>query len=334
MRTCELSSRGWVLLLLVAATAVMAAMLVRAAEPSQRVVRVGFVSPLSPSTISDEAGLSERLHELGWVEGQNLILEKWSAEGQLKRLPALMSEAIAHKVDVLVTYGAPAAAAAKYATSTIPIVVAVIPDLVRTGLVASQARPGGNLTGLSMGYGEGLGGKLLELLQEVVPRLSTVAVIMNPDNPYPRDLTKDLEAFAPKRALKLHIIELRGTEAIEHAFEQARRTAQAAVVIGEPFTLEHRKQVTAFAAKRRLPAIYTTRYYVDVGGLITYGPDLRVMFRRAAEYVDKILRGAKPADLPIEQPTQYLLIVNLKTAKALGITVPESILLRANEVIR
>jgi putative tryptophan/tyrosine transport system substrate-binding protein len=308
--------------------------LVCAADPAQRIVRMGFVSPLSAATISPYNNTFwKRLPELGWVEGQNLVIEARSAEGHLERLPALIAEVIERKVDVLVTYGEAAAIAAKKATSTVPIVVAVMPDPVRSGLVASLARPGGNLTGMS-GGDPTLNGKMLELLQEAVPRLSTVAVIVNPNNPMARNLAQDLQAFAPTRRLKLHIIELRGPEGLDRAFEQARRTARAIVVVGEPITLEHRGRVIALAAKYRLPAIYLDKWYVNAGGLMAHGPDYPVMWRRAAEYVDKILRGAKPEDLPIEQPTRYVLSVNLKTAKALGLTIPESILLRADEVIR
>ena len=186
------------------------------------------------------------------------------------------------------------------------------------GSQPALARPGGNLTGLSVGFGEGLVGKWLELLQDMVPRLSTVAVIANPDSSMARDLAKELQAIAPARGLKLRLIEVRDPAALDRAFEQARRKAQAVMVLPDPTVFAHRWQVTALAAKHRLPAIYPTRDYVEAGGLITYGPDFAVMFRRAADYVDKILRGAKPGDLPIEQPTQYVLVVNLKTAKALG----------------
>ncbi len=306
---------------------------VRADEPSQRVARLGFVGALSPSTVNFMP-FWQRLRELGWVEGQNLIVERRSADGHLERLPALMADVIGNHVDVLVTYGTPGALAAKKATSTVPIVAWALSDPIRTGLANSLARPGGNLTGLSMGYAEGVAGKLLEILHDTVPRLSTVAVIVNLNNPMPRDLASDLKVLAPARNLKLQIIELPGPEAIGSAFERARQKAQAVVVIGEPITLEHRGRVTEIAAKHRLPAIYLEPSYVQAGGLISYGPDYAAMWRRGGDYVDKILKGAKPADLPIEQPTRYLLTVNLKTAKALRLTIPESILIRADEVIK
>jgi putative ABC transport system substrate-binding protein len=297
-------------------------------------VRVGFVHRALPSTATRGVpAFWERLHELGWVEGQNLVIEARWAEGRNDRLPALMGEVLERKVDVLVTYGTEAAVAAKHATSTVPIVVAAMGDPVRSGVAASLAHPGGNLTGLSMGFAEGMAGKWLELLQETVPRLSTLAVITNP-SPIARDLAKELESIAPRRNLKLRVIEVREPEALDRALAQAGRKAQAVLVLPDPAISAHRGQVTALAAKYRLPAMYYLRDYVDAGGLMAYGSDLAVLNRRAADYVDKILKGAKPGELPIEQPTKFELVVNLKTAKALGITIPDSILLQADEVIR
>jgi len=207
-------------------------------------------------------------------------------------------------------------------------------DPVEAGLAASLAHPGGNLTGLSMGYGEGIPGKLLELLRDVVPSLSSVAVIVRPGNLWAPQFLKALSSSAQTRHLKLQIIEVRDPESLDKAFEQARRQARAVLLSADPMFMTQRERVTALAAKHRLPTVYGLRDFVDAGGLMAYSPDFAVMFRRGADYVDKILKGAKPGDLPIEQPTQYQLIVNLKTAKALGITIPESILLRADEVIR
>ena len=185
-----------------------------------------------------------------------------------------------------------------------------------------------------MGWGAGIAGKWLELLQETVPRLLTVAVIRNPDNPIDREIAKELEAFAPVRSLKLTLIEVRNPGALDRAFAQARRRAQAVLVLPDAILSGNRGQVTALAAKHRMPAIYALRDFVDVGGLMAYAPDYAVQWQRAAVYVDKILKGARPGELPVEQPTQYLLIVNLKTARALGLTIPESILARADEVIK
>jgi putative tryptophan/tyrosine transport system substrate-binding protein len=306
----------------------------RSAEPEPRILRVGFVNPYSPSTAPRAfSAFRQRLRELGWVEGQNLVIE-WSwADGRYDRLPTLMTEAIARKVDVLVTWGTPAAIAARNTTSTVPIVVAAMGDPIGTGLAATLARPGGNLTGLSMAQAD-IAGKWLELLQETVPRLSKIAIISNPDSPIINRLQEQLEAAAPARGLKLRLIEVRNPEAFDHAFKQARREAQAVLVLSDPLTFTHRREITAFTARHRLPAIYTVRDFVDEGGLMSYGTDIAVVSRRAADYVDRILKGAKPSDLPIEQPTKFELVVNLKTAQALGLTIPESVLLRADEVIR
>jgi len=309
--------------------------LTRAADPARRVVRLGFVSPGSPSTEPPGSTLFwERMRELGWIESQNLIAERLWAEGRMERLPALMTEVIGRNVDVILTGSTPGAMAAKNATRTIPIVAIGMGDPVRSGVVASLARPGGNLTGMSMGYGEEFSGKWLELLQETVQPLSTVAMIVNPNNVVARELAKDALAIGPKRHLKIQIIEVREPGDIDGAFEQARKQAQGVLVHGDGLLTDpHRVQITALAAKHRLPAMYNLLSFMDSGGLMAYAPDFRVMFRQAADQVDKILRGAKPAELPIEQPTQYVLVVNLRTAKALGLTIPQSILLQANEVI-
>jgi putative ABC transport system substrate-binding protein len=335
MRECRLRNNASLLLALATAAAVLGFSFAHAAEPAQKTVRLGFVHPQSPSTTG--RGLPrfwDRLAELGWVRGRNLVVEEQWAEGNIERLPTLMADLVGRKVDVIVTYSTPAAAAAKSATSTIPIVVASMGDPVGTGVAASLAHPGGNLTGLSLQMTEGIPGKWLELLQETVPRLHTVAVIGNPDTPLFGLVRRPLEAAALARNLKLRFMDMRASEAIEPVFGQARRAAQAALVIPDPLTFYYQRQVAAQAAKDHLPVIYGLPEYADAGGLMAYGPNQAVLFRRAAEYVDKILRGANPADLPIEQATQYVLIVNLRTAHALGLTMPTSILQRADEVIR
>lgn len=318
---------------LAAAIAVLGFPPADAADPAQRVVRVGFVDPLPPSTGRVD-GFWQRLRELGWVEGQNLVIEARSAAGRIDRLPALMTEVIERKVDVLVTYSTPAAVAAKNGTTTIPIVIAAMGDPIGAGLVTNLARPGGNLTGLSLEWAEGIEGKWLELLLEMVPHLSTVAMIVNLNNPVIREMAKELEAIAPTRGVNVRLIELGKPDTFDGVFKRARRDTQAILFLGDVFTLEHRRQLTALAARYQLPAMYPVREFVDSGGLMAYGADRAVLFRRAADYVDKILKGAKPGDLPIEQPTKFELVVNLKTAKALGLKIPESILLRADEVIR
>jgi len=309
--------------------------LTSAAEPGQSIARVGFVGPGSPNdgtrTVS---AFWERLRQLGWIEGQNLIIEARWAEHRYDRLPALIAQVIGRKVDVIVARGTAAGIAAKNATGTIPIVVAPMGDPIGTELAPSLARPGGNLTGVSLGWSEGIVGKWLELLQETVRRLTTLAVIANPDQGISREQLKRLERIAPTRGISIRIIEARGPEALDRAFEQAKARAQAVLVIDDPYMLPLREKIAMLAVKHRLPDMHVVREFVDAGGLMAYGPELPVIFQRAAEYVDKILRGAKPADLPIEQPTKFQLVVNLKTARALGLNIPESILLRADEVIR
>jgi len=298
-------------------------------------VRIGFVIAGSPSTHEQRVTVFwDRLRELGWVEGQNLAIEQRWADGRMERLPALMTEVLAHRIDVLVTHSTPGAVAAKNATSVVPIVIANMGDPIGTGLASSLARPGGNLTGLSTKLSEGFAGKWLELLHEAIPRLSTVAVIYHPDSSLNRVIVEELKNVGPALGIKLRFIDVREPEALDRALEQARQTAQAVLVPGDLFTERHRNQIIALTAKRRLPTIFGLRSFVDAGGLMSYGVERTILFRRAADYVDKILRGAKPADLPIEQPTTFTLVVNLKTAKALGITIPDSILLRADEVIR
>jgi putative ABC transport system substrate-binding protein len=245
-----------------------------------------------------------------------------------------MNQVIAQNVDVLFTYGTPAAIAAKKATSTVPIVVAMVGDPLGTGLAASLARPGGNLTGISLAMAEGLGSKWVQLLHETVPRLSTVAVIGNPASPWVLNMTGELEAAARTRGLTIRFIEVRDVKGLDRAFARAQREAQGAVVLGDPLTLHNWQRILLLAGKHLMPTMYTNLELAKFGGLMAYGVDSVVAFRRAADYVDKVLRGANPGDLPIEQPARYTLVINLKTARALGLTIPESILLQADEVIR
>jgi putative ABC transport system substrate-binding protein len=309
-----------------------------AADPEVAVARVGRVYTGSPSTVPRGfSTFSERLQELGWAEGRNLIIETRWGEGRDERFPALIHDLIERRVDVIVVTGTAAAVAAKQATNSIPIVVAGMGDPVAAGLAESIARPGGNLTGLSVQNTEGLPGKWLELLKETVSRLATVAtvaVIFNSNNPLAGVYEKRLQAAARAQNLKLRFLPVGREDALDDAFARARRQSHAAVVVPDGFTMYHRKQITALAAKRRLPTVYGLLDFADVGGLMAYGVDQTVLYQGAAVYVDKILRGAHPADLPIQQPTKFTLVVNLKAAKALGIAIPESILLRADEVIR
>src|SRR5262249_3301971 len=322
-------------LILVAAVVVAVAPLSRAVEPVKRLARVGFVAPGSPSSIPrGSKALWERLRELGWVEGQNFVVEARWGEGRAERLPGLIGELIGSKIDILVAYGTQAALTAKNATSTVPIVATAMGEPLRTGLAANLAHPGGNLTGLSLAWGEGVGGKWLELLHETVPRLTTVAVIAVPNNPAEHEVVKDLQGAAANRGLKLQILGVQAWGDLDLAFSQAGRQAQAVMVPPIPSITAPRRQITALAAKHRLPAMYALRDDIDAGGLMAYAPNYPVMFRRAADYVDRILKGVKPADLPIEQMTQFELIVNLKTAKPLAIPNADSIWRRADEVTR
>jgi putative ABC transport system substrate-binding protein len=305
------------------------------ADEPARVVHLGFVSPFSPSTdVPSVNGFWQRLRELGWMKGQNLIVEERWAEGRPDRLPALMAEVIDRKIEVLVTYSTPGALAAKNATRTIPIVVTNMADPVRSGVTVSLAHPDANVTGLSLAWTEGTAGKLLELLQETVPHLSTVAMIANLQDPQVTERAKEVQTIAPERGIKIRLIEVRSPEALDQAFKRARKEAQAVLVLSDLLTFEHRGEVAALAIKYRLAAMYPLREYVEAGGLMSYGADRVALFRRAAEYVDKILKGTKPSDLPFEQPTQYEFIINLKTARATSITIPPSISARANEVIQ
>ena len=307
-----------------------------AAAPAHKIVRVGFVHPQSPATATRGVRVFwDHLHELGYVEDQNLVIETRWAEGRTERLPALIAEVLASKVDVLVTYATQTTVAAKNATNTVPIVGVAVGDPISIGLAASVARPGGNVTGFAGWWaGEGIASKWVELLQETVPRLSHIAVIVNPDTAIARDLKKELQAAAPAHGPKLHFIEAREPATLASAFEQAAKVGQAILVLPSIVYSGHRWQVTALASKRRLPTIYYMRDFVDAGGLMSYGSDVALTWRRAADYVDKIVNGAMAGDLPFQQPTKLELVVNLQSAKALGITIPESILLRADEVIR
>ncbi|MGQ0579771.1 MAG: ABC transporter substrate-binding protein [Betaproteobacteria bacterium] len=296
---------------------------------------MGIVSPDSPAT--DLRAVKEfwqRLRELGWVEGENLMIERRWVEGRTDRLPGIMKDLVERGVDVIAAGGTPAVVAAARATRTVPVVSLAMVDPVGNGVAASLARPGGNVTGLSLQYEEGLPGKLLGLLQETMPNLSAVAVISNPASPMSGLWEKQLSATAPALGVKILFLHVTKREDLAGAMKQARRHARAIMVVPDPMTTNHRREVVNLAAKQRLPGMYSMRDFVDDGGLISYGIDMNRILRRGAEYVDKILKGAKPADLPIEQPTKFELVVNLKTAKALGITIPQSILQQADEVIR
>jgi putative ABC transport system substrate-binding protein len=305
------------------------------AQQPGKVPRVGFLSSRSPDAERTRlVAFQQGLQELGYLEGKNVLIEQRYAAGKFDRLPELAADLVRLKVDILVVTGTPAAHAAKSATRVIPIVIGNAGDPVGTGLVASLARPGGNITGLSSITAD-LGGKRLELLQEVVPRLSRVAVILNPANPVNPPQLKQIQAETPASGVTLLSFEVRGPDDIDRAFTTIRKErAGALMVFGDPMLSTHRTRITELAVKTRLPAVYADRDYVDAGGLMSYGTNFDDLYRRAATYVDKILKGAKPADLPVEQPRKFELIINLKAAKQIGLTIPPNVLARADKVIK
>jgi putative tryptophan/tyrosine transport system substrate-binding protein len=314
----------------------LAAPLASFAQQPAKIARIGFLHPASPEGVGDVRlqAFRDGLHELGYVEGKNLQLEVRWGEGKLERLPALAAELVQLKVDVIVAATSPSVVAAHQATRTIPIVMPLSPDPVGDGLVASLARPGGNITGLSQMSPE-LGEKRIQLLKEMFPKVShAMAVLWNPDYMGMRARFEQARVAAPAVGLTVRSVEVRDTRELDAAFDVIiREHPEALLLLADPFTINQRSRIVEFAAEQRLPAIYESSDFVDVGGLISYGPNISELYRRAATYVDKILRGAKPADLPIEQPTKFELIINMRAAKALGIKFPDSILLRADRVI-
>jgi putative ABC transport system substrate-binding protein len=314
----------------------LAAPLAAEAQEAAKIARIGYLAADRAANRHMPEAFRQGLRDLGYVEGRNVVIEYRDAEGKLERLPALAAELVALKVDVIVAGGTPQALAAKQATRTLPIVFAAAADPVTSGLVASLARPGGNVTGLSMLTPE-LVGKCLEQLKQAVPGVSRVAVLWQPGalgERTEKDMLKGAEVAARALGVRLQFLEARGPADFDRAFsEMTRARADALTVLPSTMLNAERRRLVDLAAKNRLPAVYPWREGVDAGGLMSYGPDFADLFRRAATYVDKILKGAKPADLPIEQSTKYELVINLKTAKALGLTIPPSLLQRADEVI-
>jgi len=303
---------------------------------AQQAKKVSRVAILTAGPVSVRANMFEAfksgLRELGYVEGQNIALEIQSAEGRPDRLPTLATELVSHNVDVIVTSTTPAIQAAKQATGTIPIVT-ISGDPVGTGLVASLARPGSNITGLSL-IGPEIGGKQLEILKETFSNLKRVAFIRDPTNAALNLRFKEAEIAARGLGLEVQSAEVRISNEVEKSLESAIKKGAGALLIAPPMAYAHRKEIMDFATKKRLPTMYEEKESVDRGGLMSYGANLSDLWRRAATYVDKILKGTKPADLPIERPTKFELVINLKTANQLGVTIPHSVLYRADRVIR
>jgi ABC-type uncharacterized transport system substrate-binding protein len=302
------------------------------AQQAGKLYTIGLLSAgLAPADVSSP--FPDALRELGWIEGKNVAFEHRYAENRLERLPGFAAELVRQNVDVIVAFGTLAPLAAKHATRTIPIVMTAAGDPVGSGLVLSLARPGGNVTGMSL-MAPDLGGKRLELLKEVLPRIARVAVLWNAANPYPALVFKETQAAGRTLGIEVQSLEVRGPDDFDGAFEAVRRSRpDALITVEDPLTGSHRKLIADFAAGHQLPALHGLREYVAAGGLMSYGAHLPDLHRRAAGYVDKILKGAKPADLPVQQPTKFELVLNLKTAKALGLKISPSLLARADEVI-
>jgi putative ABC transport system substrate-binding protein len=321
-------------LAVVLALGLVAAPLAVEAQQAERIARIGFLMAVPPSAVPTRIdAFRAGLHEMGYAEGKNIIIEWRSAEGQVDRLPALAAELVRLKVDVIVTAGPMDTRAAKETTSTIPIVMTWDQDPVGNGFVASLARPGRNITGLSSVAPE-LSRKQVELLKEIVPKLSHVAFLGTSTEPGNAQTLKETEAAARSLGVQVQFSDVRAPKDIETAIGAARSArAHGMLVLTSPVTSALRDRVVALAARHRLPAIYHRRAFVEAGGLMSYGASQRDSDRRAAIYVDRILKGAKPADLPVEQPTKFELVINLKTAKALGLKIPQSLLVRADEII-
>jgi putative ABC transport system substrate-binding protein len=320
----------------VLAVSLLAPPLAADAQQAGTVPRIGLLS-LTPS--SDRPSLldafRQRLRELGWIEGQNIVIDYRYAEDRVDRLPDLAAELVRLKVDLIVaSAGTQVATAAKNATETIPIVMIFVRDPVGTGLIKSLARPDGNVTGTSGSAGLEWAAKQLEVLKETVPKIRRVAILSNPDNAYHQFARREVNVAARSLGVQLRLLEARGPNEFDGVFAaMAKERVGALLVLSDAIFNSHRTRLADLAARRRLPAAYGVRESVEAGGLMSYGPSILDSYRRAATYVDQILKGTKPAELPVEQPTKYELVINVKTAKALGLTIPQSVLLRADHVI-
>jgi len=321
-------------LLVIFATLVVCVAVADAQQP-KKVVRLCYLGNAvsGPQAIYIKM-FRERLRELGHVEGQNITIEYRDFEGKVERLPVLAAELVGLNCDVIVTQGTEAAEAAKNATKTIPVVMAFGADAVKRGIVADLARPGGNITGMT-NIGADLSGKRLELLKETVPKLSRVAFLRSPTSPNAVDELKEVETVARFLRVGLQSLEVKGPDDFEGAFQAATKNrAQALLLGGGGFLGAHAKRIVELAAKNRLPAMYIVERFVEAGGLMSYGEDRAEMFRRAAEIVDKVLKGLKPADIPVERPKKFDFVINLKAAKQIGLTIPPEVLARASRIIR
>ena len=319
----------------VLATIILASVHLAGAQQAKKVPRIGYLGANFPTTNPARIeAFRQGLRELGYVEGKNIVIEYRFAEEKPDRLRELAAELVRLKVEVIVTGGPPATRAAKEATVTLPIVMGFDTDPVGNGFVASLARPGGNITGLSSLAPE-ISGKQLELLKEIFPRLSRVAVLGTSTQPGTAQALRETELAARVFGVQLQYLDVRNPKDIETAFREASKgPANAVIVLSSAIFISQRTQIADLAVKNRLPAVYGQAEYMDTGGLMFYGASITDMYRRAAVYVDKILKGRKPADLPVEQPTKFELIINLKTAKQIGLTIPPNVLARADKVIK
>jgi len=305
------------------------------AQEAGKVHRVGVLASSTQSNFEPSVRIfREALYAAGWVEGRNLTLDVRYPGDQYARLQELANELVRLKVDVLASLGTPATLAAKRATTTIPSVMESLSDVVSTGLVPNLARPRGNLTGVS-GFAPELSGKRLELIREILPQADRIAVFANRANPVTVPILNVTESAAQQMRMKLHVVDVRQLAELGTAFETVRRErADALVLVADPLLFSARPQIIQLAARHRMPTVYETRLFPDAGSLLSYGPLAQERFERMAAYVDRILRGAQPGDLPIEQPTKFELVINLTTAKALGLTIPQTLLQRADQVIQ
>jgi putative ABC transport system substrate-binding protein len=318
--------------------ALLAAPFAADAQQPAKVYRIGWlggVGPTTPEFVRQWEGFAEGFREHGYIEGRNFVIEGRFTVGQVERAPALASELVSLKVDLIVGVGNPRALAAKQATNVIPIVMVYALDPVKAGLVASLARPGGNVTGVTMEAGLEILGKHLQLLKEAVPTVSRVAVLSYAVSSVNAAILQETQAAAKALGVTAQFYEVRDPTELDGAFPaMTKARAEALLVLPHAFIYAHARRIVELAAQGRLPAVYAFREAVEAGGLMAYGVNVPDMFRRAATYVDKILQGAKPADLPVERPTKFELVINLKTAQALGLTIPQSLLSRADEVIQ
>ena len=326
-----ITRRQWVVI----GASALVAPLTSIAQAQDKIWRVGVLETVSTElNAANLDAFRQGLRNLGYVEGRNLIIEYRSADGRSERFAALATELVGLKVDLIVTRGTPASLAAKNATRTIPVVMANAGDPVDSGLVISLARPGGNVTGLSS-LTVNLEAKRFGLLRELVPGIARVAALYNMSSPVSPPEWREIEGAARAVGVQPQLLDVRKPEDFGPAFDAATRQRADGLIVGQEGLLQaNRKLVTELAARHRLPAIYRSMEFIEVGGLLAYGPSYPDLYRRAATYVDRVFKGAKPGDLPVEQPTKFELIINLKTAKTLGLTIPQSLLLRADEVIQ